>query len=134
MPRKSCKAARRTWSASGGRYCSTRSGSVMPPGKWEWNAISRPGPNPMAGGSTNGRAPWPRTARIRWGLSGFPNPHEAGRRSGMNWGEDLAATRLRYGDNPGVFDAESRHTIAQVIDRAAGIADRLRDLGLGPND
>jgi acyl-CoA synthetase (AMP-forming)/AMP-acid ligase II len=52
----------------------------------------------------------------------------------MNWGEDLAATRLRYGDNPGVFDAEGRHTIAQVIDRAAGIADRLRDLGLGPND
>jgi acyl-CoA synthetase (AMP-forming)/AMP-acid ligase II len=52
----------------------------------------------------------------------------------MNWGEDLAATRLRYGDSLGIVDAEGRHTIAQVIDRAAGIADRLRDLGLGPND
>jgi len=52
----------------------------------------------------------------------------------MNWGEDLAATRFRYGDRVGVVDAEGTHTIGQVIDQAAGIADHLRSLGLGPGD
>lgn len=52
----------------------------------------------------------------------------------MNWGEDIAATRSRYGDRVGVVDAEGSHSVAQVIDRAAGIADHLRSLGLGPGD
>jgi acyl-CoA synthetase (AMP-forming)/AMP-acid ligase II len=52
----------------------------------------------------------------------------------MNWGDDLAATYFRYGNRPGIVDAEGEHKIAQVIERAAGIASHLRDLGIGPKD
>lgn len=52
----------------------------------------------------------------------------------MNWGDELSTTRFRYGDRLGIVDAEGRHSIGEVIDRAAGIADHLRSLGLGPGD
>lgn len=52
----------------------------------------------------------------------------------MTWGTELAAIRDRYGERIGVIDAEGSHTIAAVVDRAAGIADRLKALGLGPGD
>lgn len=52
----------------------------------------------------------------------------------MNWGADLATTCQRYGDRIGIVDAEGRHSIAAVADRAAGIADRLKARGLGVGD
>lgn len=52
----------------------------------------------------------------------------------MNWGRELSATRDRYGERIGIVDIEGRHTAASVVDRAAGIARRLQDLGLGPGD
>lgn len=56
----------------------------------------------------------------------------------MNWGADLTAIRDRYGHRIGIVDNEGDHTVAAVLDRAAGIADRLRaDLqgpGCGPGD
>ncbi|MGH6861318.1 MAG: class I adenylate-forming enzyme family protein, partial [Phyllobacterium sp.] len=38
------------------------------------------------------------------------------------------------GERVGIVDIEGSHTAASVVDRAAGIADRLRDVGLGPGD
>lgn len=52
----------------------------------------------------------------------------------MRWGDELAVMRGRYGDRIGIVDAEGSHIIAEIVDRAAGIADRLRTLGLGPGD
>lgn len=52
----------------------------------------------------------------------------------VNWGNELAAMRDRYGERLGIVDSEGSHTIASVVDRAAGIADRLCSLGLGPGD
>lgn len=52
----------------------------------------------------------------------------------MRWGNELATMRGRYGDRIGIIDCEGSHTIAEIIDRAAGIADRLRALDLGPGD
>lgn len=52
----------------------------------------------------------------------------------MNWGEELATTYHRYGHRPGVIDAEGQHLIGKIIDHAAGIADRLAALNLGPGD
>lgn len=52
----------------------------------------------------------------------------------MNWGEELATTYFRYGSRIGIVDAEGEHTIASVIDRAAGIADSLVEQGLRPGD
>lgn len=52
----------------------------------------------------------------------------------MRWGDELAIMRGRYGERIGIIDAEGSHTIAEVVDRAAGIADRLRALGFGPGD
>ncbi|MGV6874738.1 class I adenylate-forming enzyme family protein [Pseudochelatococcus sp. B33] len=52
----------------------------------------------------------------------------------MHWGAELAAIRNRYGHRIGIVDAEGSHTIAGVLDRAAGIAGHLRGLGLGPGD
>ncbi|WP_312529332.1 class I adenylate-forming enzyme family protein [Paracoccus sp. (in: a-proteobacteria)] len=50
----------------------------------------------------------------------------------MNWGQELAAIYHRFGDRIGVIDAEGAHTIANVMEGAAGIAHRLGRLGLGP--
>jgi len=52
----------------------------------------------------------------------------------MNWGREFSAMRDRYGDRIGIVDIEGAHTVASVVDRAAGIADRLQVLGLGPGD
>lgn len=52
----------------------------------------------------------------------------------MNWGEELAPMRERYGARIGIVDADGQHRIGDVLDRAAGIADELRRLGLGPGD
>ncbi len=52
----------------------------------------------------------------------------------MNWGNELAVMRDRYGDRIGIVDQEGTHTTASVVDRAAGIAARLRELSLGPGD
>lgn len=52
----------------------------------------------------------------------------------MNWGTELAAIYDRYGERIGIIDVEGSHSIAEVIDRAAAIADRLRAMGIGPDD
>lgn len=52
----------------------------------------------------------------------------------MHWGNELATMRGRYGQRVGIIDAEGSHTIAEIVDRAAGIADCLSALGFGPGD
>ncbi|RDW14681.1 class I adenylate-forming enzyme family protein [Paracoccus thiocyanatus] len=52
----------------------------------------------------------------------------------MNWGEEFAPLRQRHGERIGIVDDEGQHRIAEVLDRAAGIADELRRQGLGPGD
>ena len=52
----------------------------------------------------------------------------------MNWGAELATIAQRYGDRIGIVDADGEHRVAEIADKAAAIADRLADLGLGPGD
>ena len=52
----------------------------------------------------------------------------------MRWADEFSALRCRYGERVGVVDQEGAHTIASVMDQAAGIADRLNELGFGVGD
>ncbi len=52
----------------------------------------------------------------------------------MRWADEFWALRCRYGERVGIIDHEGTHTIAAVMDRAAGIADRLNGLGFGVGD
>ena len=45
----------------------------------------------------------------------------------MRWADEFSALRCRYGERVGVVDQEGAHTIASVMDQAAGIADRLNE-------
>ena len=50
------------------------------------------------------------------------------------WAEEFLAIRDRYGTRIGIVDQDGTHTIAEVLDHAAGIADRLQNLGFGVGD
>ena len=50
----------------------------------------------------------------------------------VNWGRELATMRARFGRRVAVEDSEGAASYAEVIDRAAGLARRLREAGLGP--
>ena len=50
------------------------------------------------------------------------------------WAEEFLAIRDRYGKRIGIVDQDGTHTIAEVLDHAAGIADRLQNLGFGVGD
>jgi len=54
--------------------------------------------------------------------------------SAMNWGEELATTYYRHGHRIGIVDHEGIHTIASVVERAAGIAGYLRQCGIRSGD
>ena len=50
------------------------------------------------------------------------------------WANDLSSMRDRFGDRIGIIDNDGTHSIADVIDRAAGIANHLRASGYGVGD
>ena len=50
------------------------------------------------------------------------------------WADEFSALRDRYGERVGIVDIDGAHTIADVFDQAAGIADRLQSQGLGVGD
>lgn len=52
----------------------------------------------------------------------------------MNWGEEFATSYQRYGQRVGIVDHEGDHTIASVIERAAGIAAALQHSDIRPGD
>src|SRR5690606_9404426 len=64
-------------------------------------------------------------ARAGRGRGRPPRPRAlpAGAAVMMNWGEELAPLRQRYGARIGIVDADGQHRIGEVLDRAAGIAD-----------